>query len=112
MIEIRNAIIERATLGFGDRGFLDAWVFLDYGGIGQGFGGYALYLPASYAHHEKKSFAGHFLYRVMEVAGVTDWDKLKGRSVRVRISSRLVVAIGHIVDDVWFCPEEEFKELK
>lgn len=108
--EIRNAIIEDATLSYGDRGILECWLTLDYGGSGQGFGGYTLYLPKSYIHHKRLSHAGHFLYRCMEVAGVTDWSKLKGRTVRVRIDGGLARAIGHIVKDDWFCPEVDFKE--
>jgi len=108
----RNAIIESATITNDDHGCLSAWITLDYGNGGhQGFGGYALYLPKSFAHHERKSVAGHFIWRVMEVAGVTEWGRLPGKTVRVRASFSGVEAIGHIVKDDWFCPEEEFKEV-
>ena len=112
MIETKNAIIESASLSTGDRGFLDCWLTLDYGGSGQGFGGYVLYLPKSYGHHELKSVAGHFIFRVMEVAGVDSWDKLKGRTIRVKSEHSKVHAIGHIVRDDWFNPSEDFAGLK
>jgi hypothetical protein len=112
MIETKNAIIESASLSTGDRGFLDCWLTLDYGGSGQGFGGYVLYLPKSYSHHELKSVAGHFIFRVMEVAGVDSWDKLKGRTIRVKCEHSKVHAIGHIVRDDWFNPSEDFAALK
>jgi hypothetical protein len=112
MIETKNAIIESVSLSTGDRGFLDCWLTLDYGGSGQGFGGYVLYLPKSYSHHELKSVAGHFIFRVMEIAGVTEWDKLKGRTIRVRCEHSKVHAIGHIVRDEWFNPSEDFAALK
>lgn len=112
MIETKNAIIESASLSTGDRGFLDCWLTLDYGGSGQGFGGYVLYLPKSYSHHELKSVAGHFIFRVMEIAGVTEWDKLKGRTIRVKCEHSKVHAIGHIVSDDWFNPSEDFAALK
>lgn len=112
MIETKNAIIESASLSFGDRGFLDCSLMLDYGDSGQGFGGYVLYLPKSWAHHELKSVAGHFIFRVLEVAGVESWDKLKGRTIRVKAEHCKVHAIGHIVRDDWFNPSEDFASLK
>lgn len=87
---------------------MTAWIDLDYGGSGQGFGGYALYLPKSFSHHKLESVAGHFLFRVMEVAGAERWDQLAGKTVRVRADHSGVEAIGHIVKDDWFCPKADF----
>jgi hypothetical protein len=108
MVDVRKAIIESASLTTADRGFLDAWLSLDYGGSGQGFGRYCLYLPKSFTHHKIESFAGHFIFRVLEIAGVTDWAKLPGKTIRVRCEHSKVHAIGHIVKDDWFNPSEEF----
>lgn len=74
--QIKNAVIERTTIDIGDRGFLQVWLHLDYGGSEQGFGGYVLYLPKSFSHHELKSVAGHFIFRCMEIAGASQWDKM------------------------------------
>lgn len=111
-VEIRNAIIESVSIDDADSGFLNAWLHLDYGCSGQGFGGYALYLPKSFNHHELKSVAGHFIWRCMQVAGVTSWEKIKGKTVRVKIRDGLAVAIGHIVKDDWFEPSKDFAECK
>lgn len=111
-LEIKNAIISSVSLSIGDRGFLDCWISLDYGGSGQGFGGYVLYLPTSFKHHDIMSLAGHFIVRVMQVADVEDWDKLKGKTIRVKCEHSKVHAIGHIVKDDWFNPSEDFEKAK
>lgn len=114
-IETRNAIIENITISSEDHGVLDAWIFLDYGGSGQGFGGYVLYKPESKYNQDfdhQWNFAGHFIWKVMEVAGVTRWENLKGKTIRVKAEQNHIHAIGHIVKDIWFCPAEEFAKHK
>ena len=110
--ETRNAIIESVSITNDDHGLLTAWLDLDYGGLHQGFGGYGLYLPKSFTHHELKSYAGHFIWRVMEIADVTEWSKLAGKTIRVRRDSGGIKAIGHIVKDDWFEPAVDFKEAE
>lgn len=110
--EIRNAIIESASINDAERGLLTAWLQLSYGGAGQGFGGYALYLPKSYSHHDVMSHAGHFIWRCMEVAGVSSWEAIKGKMIRVKLDKPgfggRILAIGHIVKDDWFYPARDF----
>lgn len=112
--ETKNAVIQSATITTDDHGCLSAWVHLDYGGGGQGFGGYVLYLPTSYVHHNPSgpNYAGHFIWRVMEVAGVTEWGKLPGMTVRVIADHGKVHAMGHIVKNDWFDPVKDFASMK
>jgi hypothetical protein len=110
--EIRNAVIESVSLDDADRGMLTAWLHLDYGGSGQGFGGYSLYLPKSYSHHQMLSHAGHWIWRCMEIGGVTRWTDLKGKTVRARIKNGRVEGIGHIVKDDWFIPSVDFAQQR
>lgn len=115
MIErtIKNAVIESARITTEEHGCLTMWLSLDYGGAGQGFGGYALYLPKSFKHHGGQgNFAGHFIYRCLEVAGVESFADLPGKTIRVDSQHSKVHRIGHIVKEVWFDPEEELKMLR
>jgi hypothetical protein len=99
--EVRNAIIRKATITNEDHGILSAWLDMDYGGAGQSFGGYVLYNP-----NFRKDVAGFFIWRVLEVADVTEWGKLPGRTIRVKSLDERILAIGHIVKDIWFDPKE------
>ena len=111
MTEVKNAIIRSASLTTKDHGLLSAWIELDYGGVFQSFGGFALYLPKSFKNHSLTSTAGHFIYRVMEIAEVGEWKDLAGQTIRVRSNHCGVEAIGHIIKDEWFCPKEDFRLL-
>lgn len=112
-IEIKNAIITDATITNDEHGLLSAWLTLDYGGTGQGFGGYALYLPKTFAHYAgQPNFAGHFIWRVMEIAGVERWSALVGKTIRVKCEWEKVHAIGHIVKEDWFDPSHDFESMK
>jgi hypothetical protein len=107
--EIKNAVIDGVSITINDKGILDCWLTLDYGGLGQGFGGYALQLPPDWKHYSLLGPAGHFIYRVMEIADVTSWDKLKGKTIRVDADNGKVYRIGHIVNDDWFDPSKDFE---
>lgn len=111
-MEISNALIE--SVRFDNERGLSAWIMLDFGGSGQGFGGYMLYAPEGWAaHNTGGDLTGHFIYRVLQIVGVDDWSKLVGKPVRVRKQSHFdtIDAIGHIIKDEWFCPKEEFAKL-
>lgn len=114
-VRTRNAVIKSARITKDDHNLLTVWLDLDYGGTGQGFGGYTLYLPESYSHHKdslKANYAGHFIWRVMEVAGAEHWDAVPGQTIRVKQEITGVHAIGHIVKDDWFCPSKDFEAMK
>lgn len=109
---IHNAIIESAFLGEHDGGgFLDASIFVNYGGACQGFGGYVLYAPQNWKHHKLLSAAGHHIWRLMKVAGVDDWSKMKGRAIRVKVKDGLIKGVGHIIEDDWFIPSEDYATI-
>jgi hypothetical protein len=112
-MEEKNAVIVSVLITNDDHGLLSAWLHLDYGGSGQGFGGYNLYLPKIFTHTgNQKNYAGLFIWRCMEIGGVDEWSKLVGKTIRVRGEFfGPIDAIGHIVKDDWFYPKKEFDEL-
>lgn len=104
---ITNAIIESTDLSIED-GWLDCWLHLTYGDSNQGFGGRVLYRPGDPSN---VPFAGAFLTRLLRVCGVTHWDKLKGKAIRVNRQSGIIIGIGHIIEDIWLYPRELYDEL-
>ena len=106
--EIKNALIEGAELIIDEHGFLTVWLRLNYGDSGQGFGGFILTKNGVYS--KSGDVAGHFIYRVLEIAGVSDWKDVIGKTIRAKASHRSVSAIGHIINDDWFNPTEDFGE--
>jgi hypothetical protein len=112
-LEIKNAVIREVAITNDAHGALSAYVSLDYGGACQSFGGYALYWPEWFRRGDgQKNYAGHFLWRVMEVVGVSEWSKLVGKAVRVKANYSKVKALGNIIREDWFDPESEFDAVK
>lgn len=110
MIETCNAVIKFMKITNEDHGMLSAWLTLDYGGAEQGFGGYCLYTPSKF--RQQKNYAGLFIWRVLETVGVSEWEQLPGKIIRVRKEHTKVHAIGHIVKDIWFAPSVELAVLE
>lgn len=91
MSDHKNAIIKSTHLGREDHAIMTFMIHLDYGGSGQGFGGYVLGGP----------FGIKAIERVLEITGVDRWEKLPGCPVRVVASHNKVERIGHFLNDDW-----------
>lgn len=106
--EIRNAKITGTMLGYEDHGILTCMIYLDYGGSGQGFGGYRL---DSYDKSKDKSFGSEygmeFIKRILDTLEIDSWEKLKGTIIKVECSHCKVKRIGHALKDQWFDPEKD-----
>lgn len=100
----RNARIKSVSLGIEDHGLLTAFLMLDFGGSGQGFGGYNLSATG-------KNYCAIFIRGCLDTVGVEEWSDLPGKIVRVRGGGgpglgTTIEAIGHPVEDRWFTPRE------
>lgn len=106
-----NAQITDVSLEINEHCCLTFSITLKGSGWGASFGGYnlAFFNGTSFKGSEKGLEA---LARVMYVVGVSKWEDIKGRYVRVKQEDRLVVGIGNIIEDKWFEPREFFKEVK
>lgn len=95
MNETENAVVRSTELGGNERG-PSFWLHLDYGGAGQGFGGYRL----------GGEFTHYVIMGILETLEVDSWEKLKGTPVRAKIEDGTVVSIGHYLKDQWFTPRD------
>lgn len=117
MSVIRNARISSTQLGYEDHGILTCWLHLVFSGSGQGFGGYGLDAPpiarAAGFEREPSVVAGFWIARILKTIGVSQWEDLKGKFVRVESADEwgLIDGIGHITDDaLWFHPKRELAQ--
>ena len=79
------AKIESTMLGIEDHGIFTAYVFMNYGGSSQGFGGYVLdkLVDRETYRREPMPSALGFVTGVLQAAGVDSWERLKGRTLFV-----------------------------
>ena len=115
-----NAIIERTMLGYEDHGILTCFLYLVQTGSGQGFGGYVLDdIPKKNERGDRVGdrrssiLCGFWIKRILEVVGVDKWEALVGKHIRVDGTNfGTITGIGHIIEDKWFYPNKEIKEMR
>lgn len=66
-----------------------------------------IFMPV-YRKGQLEDKTGHFLWRCLEIAGVSEVKHLLGKAIRVRACHSKVHAIGHLLNDDWFDPTKEF----
>lgn len=104
MSKIENAVITGTMLGLEDHGIMSSFVYLEMETGGVGFGGYALGGESGIKYIEE----------ILDVVGVSRWEDLKGKHIRVDsegIGGR-ALGIGNIIKDKWLYHEEFFKKYE
>ncbi len=109
--EVRNARISNVSLTMEDHGVLCYFLTLEMNGAGCSYGGYVIgkgYLDAD--EFEGFSKGTEALMRIMDVVGVSRWEDLKGKYVRIVDPGwgGVVNKIGNIIRDKWFDQKDFF----
>ncbi len=111
--EIKNARIESTMLGEEDHGIMTCFLYLDYGGAGQGFGGYGLQRWDKAENRARGTEYGmEFIMRILDVVGVRKWEDLVNQYIRADAEHGKVHGIGNIIEDKWFYPEKDLAYLE
>ena len=108
-MEIVNAIIESVHLKIERDSFLTLDIVLDYGGLGQVFGGYVLYNSGLKHRDSGTNYCGWYISSILDTVGVSDINSLKDKVVRIKRGkgpNGTVQEIGHPILDKWFNPKE------
>lgn len=112
--EIKNALIEDVSLGREDHGILTFYLMLDYGGLHQGFGSYAMDSPVKRdgeIKREGSAFGCQCIIEILDTVGAPSWEKLKGKHVRAILEGHMIKGIMNILDDKKvFIPSELYEQ--
>lgn len=117
---ISNAKITSVSITMEDHGCLCYWIILEGGGWGCGFGGYSIGKGCLGAKNSDISAANGnglvAMMRIMNVVGVSKWEDLEGRFVRVAMPrdnwGGSIHVIGNILNDKWFDQKRFFAECR
>lgn len=100
--EVLNAEIGHIFLGDPDYGYMTVIISLDYAYGSQGFGTQDL---------RGRNSLHWFLNNVFKIVGVSNFNDLKDKKLRVLRVGQSIIAIGNWQDDEWFCPEQEWSVM-
>jgi hypothetical protein len=81
--EIELGKITKVSLEIEDHGILTFWLHFDFGGSGQGFGGYAI----------ENELGAKALRKIMEAVDVDAWEKIPGHEMYVHRENGIIRAI-------------------
>ena len=107
---IENVKISNTFLGREDNGILTCYLTVEGEGFGVSIGGYCL---EKYDEHKKKRVVCFELIdRILEVVGVSAWEELQGKHIRVKSKGfgGRVTKIGNLFKEDWLDFDTFFKE--
>ena len=111
---IMNAKIESVDLDMSDHGCITLRMVISGGGWGTIYGGYCLghgYLGADEFDSNKDAMV--YIMKIMDTVGVSRFNDLAGKYVRVAEGpGRIIKIIGNVIKDQWFDAESFFKDLE
>lgn len=104
-VEIINARIASTHLGF-DGGAMFGTLQLQGKGFGVAFSGHVIHVQAQTQDQEdwQTAFGMEYITRILNTVGVQTWEALQGQAIRLMREGNQVVAIGHLIEEVWFEP--------
>lgn len=106
-----NAKITDTFLGFEDHGIFTFCLYLYYDHCHQGYGHYSLEESG-----KGYPYTTEVIMEILKVVGVTKWEDLKGKLIRIRVSGAgcetKIEAIGNILEDEWFNFEKFYEEKR
>ena len=112
--ELKNALIKNVDISMADHGCVTLSIELNGDGWGCIFGGHCLghgYLGADDCYFDGSEKGMESIARIMDVVGVSRFNDMKGRYVRVAIRGLgCVKIIGNIIKDKWFDSESFFED--
>lgn len=112
--KIENARITSVDLSMADHGCLTLSIGLDGGGWGCVYGGYCIgkgYLGAK--EFEGSAEGLESIMRIMDVVGVSTFNDMVGKYIRVAIKRRdIIKIIGNVISEKWFDTESFYNDKK
>lgn len=105
--EVSNARIAATQLGF-DGAAMFGTLQLQAQGFGVGFSGHVLHVEAQTQEQAdyQTSFGMDYIAQVLRIVGVQHWESLKGQPVRIAREGNQVIAIGNLIEEIWFEPRK------
>lgn len=107
--------IRRTTLGIEDHGILTAWLHLEGGSCGQGFGGRGMDKPnGDRGPRVGSSYGTDYILQILRVVGVDSWEKLSGQQV-IALRDKdfpygAIVGLAHPIEDRVFIAKKHAED--
>ena len=79
MDKAQNAVITGTNLLI-ERGCLTAWLYLEFDGGGQAFGGHVLYTESGWEAGEA-NFAGRFIFEILRITKCQGWENVPAQNI-------------------------------
>lgn len=110
---VENVKITSTFLGREDHGILTCYLRVEANTFETGIGGYTLDIYDKQKNKRIPTQRGfELINRILEVVGVSSWEELTGKHIRVEKDSPFgkITKIGHLIKDEWLDFKMFFEE--